>query len=261
MREDEIGGVPTPPVLKLVNIYKYFYGVTALAGINFEVNKNEIVGLIGDNGAGKSTLIKTIMGFHKPDIGEIYFNSKKIKDWSVHKARGLGIEAVYQERALAEQLNLWRNIFMGREITNNFGFIKIRELREHTENIMRKYMGFTSKAISPDSMVKTMSGGEKQGVAIARALYFQAEIVILDEPTTALSLSETGKVFNFIEGIKKEGKSAIMISHNIYHVYPVADRFVIIDRGRIMGEFKKAEITLDDLVEKLHKVADTGHLS
>lgn len=150
---------------------------------------------------------------------------------------------------------------MGREITKPGGLIDIQREREETERIMKELMGFTSSALSVDSEVRGLSGGEKQGVAIARALHFQADLIILDEPTTGLSLSETQKVLNFVEDIKRQGKSAIFITHNIYHVYPVADRIVILDRGRVVGEFQKAEVTLEELVDKLYLVAQTGSLN
>lgn len=252
---------PSEVLVKMVNIRKSFGHVEVLRGVDFEVGYNEIVGLLGDNGAGKSTLIKILTGVHQPDSGEIYWKGKKLVNYSVAKARELGIETVFQERALSEQHSLWRNIFMGREITNRWGFIDIRKQREEAERIIREYMGFTSSALSVDAIVGTMSGGEKQGVAIARALHFQADLIILDEPTTGLSLSETQKVLSFVEEIKKKGKSAIFITHNIYHVYPVADRIVILDRGRVVGEFMKAAISLEKLVEKLYLVARTGRLN
>lgn len=247
-------------LVKMVNIWKSFGHVEVLRGVNFAVKYNEIVGLLGDNGAGKSTLIKILTGVHHPDKGEIYWKGQKLVGYSVAKARDLGIETVFQERALSEQHTIWRNVFMGREITTPWGFIDIKKEREETERIMRQYMGFTSAALSVDSVVGTMSGGEKQGVAIARALHFQADLIILDEPTTGLSLSETQKVLSFVEEIKKNGKSAIFITHNIYHVYPVADRIVVLDRGRVVGEFEKATISLEKLVEKLYLVARTGKL-
>ncbi|MEN3186115.1 MAG: ATP-binding cassette domain-containing protein [Atribacterota bacterium] len=247
-------------LVKMVNIWKSFGHVEVLRGVNFAVQYNEIVGLLGDNGAGKSTLIKILTGVHQPDRGEIYWKGQKLLGYSVAKARELGIETVFQERALSEQHTIWRNVFMGREITTPWGFINIKKEREETERIMRQYMGFTSAALSVDSVVGTMSGGEKQGVAIARALHFQADLIILDEPTTGLSLSETQKVLGFVEEIKKNGKSAIFITHNIYHVYPVADRIVVLDRGRVVGEFEKAAISLEKLVEKLYLVARTGKL-
>ncbi len=247
-------------LVRMVNIWKSFGHVEVLRGVNFHVGYNEIVGLLGDNGAGKSTLIKILTGVHHPDRGEIYWKGEKLIGYSVARARDLGIETVFQERALSEQHTIWRNIFMGREITTSWGFIDVKKEREETERIMRQYMGFTSAALSVDSMVGTMSGGEKQGVAIARALHFQADLIILDEPTTGLSLSETQKVLGFVEEIKKNGKSAIFITHNIYHVYPVADRIVILDRGSIVGEFEKTAISLEKLVEKLYLVARTGRL-
>lgn len=249
-----------PPLIQLVGVHKHFGGITALENIDFEVGKNEVVGLIGDNGAGKSTMIKIIMGVYKADEGEVYFKGNKVTHWSVERARSLGVETVYQEKALGGKQTIWSNIFVGRELCGPVGFLKIKKAKEETNTIMRKYIGFTSKAVTPDSFVKTMSGGEQQGVAIARALFFDAELIILDEPTTALSLTETKKVLDFISGIKESGKSAIMISHTIYHLYPVSDRFVILDRGRIVGEFKKEEISLDELVEELQKVASTGHV-
>lgn len=248
-------------LVSMVDIKKSFGKVEVLKGVNFEVGNNEIVGLVGDNGAGKSTLIKILTGVHQPDGGEIYFKGEKITIHSVEKSRELGIETVYQERALSEQQTLWRNIFMGREITGNFGFLKIKDQRSETDRILKEQMGFTSKAITTDSVVKYLSGGEKQGVAIGRALYFNAELIILDEPTMGLSISETRKVLDFVANIKDQEKSAIFISHNIYYVYPVADRFVILDRGSVAGEFLKHEITQDELEEKMVTLAKTGKMS
>jgi len=245
----------------MANIKKSFGKVNVLKGINFHVGDNEIVGLVGDNGAGKSTLIKILTGVHRPDGGEIYFKGQRITIHSVEKSRELGIETVYQEQALSEQQTLWRNIFMGREIRTNLGFLKIDEQRRETERILREQMGFTSKAITTDSIVKSLSGGEKQGVAIGRALYFDADLIILDEPTMGLSLAETKKALDFVRNIKARGKSAIFISHNIYYVYPVADRFVILDRGMVAGEFLKKEITQDVLVEKMVLLAKTGKIT
>ncbi|MDI3542613.1 MAG: simple sugar transport system ATP-binding protein [Candidatus Atribacteria bacterium] len=252
---------PSEVLVKMSNICKSFGHVEVLRNVNFEIGYNEVVGLLGDNGAGKSTLIKTLTGVHHPDRGEIYWKGIKLEDYSVAKARDLGIETVFQERALCEQHTIWRNIFMGREIIKVGGFIDTQKEREETEKIMKELMGFTSSALSVDSEVRDLSGGEKQGVAIARALHFQADLIILDEPTTGLSLSETQKVLSFVEDIKRKGKSAIFITHNIYHVYPVADRIVILDRGRVVGEFEKSEISLEELVNKLYLVAQTGSLN
>lgn len=249
-------------LLRMLDISKSFGEVISLRNVNFEVGYGEVVGLVGDNGAGKSTLIKIITGYHQPDPGgEIYWKGKKVSHLSVARSRKLGVETVYQERALADQQNIWRNIFMGRELTNKYGFLDIRTMRSETENLMAQTMGFTSLAITPETTVKTMSGGERQGIAITRALYFQAELIILDEPTMGLSLSETRKVLNFVADIKNAGKSCIFIDHNIFHVYPVADRIVVLDRGHMAGEFNKGDVTLDELVDKLYLVAQTGRLN
>src|SRR5512146_3302687 len=161
-------------VIQLKNVSKTFGEVQALHDVNFEVGSNEIVGLLGDNGAGKSTLVKIITGYHQPDPGgEIYWEDQKVQHLSVAKARDLGIEVVYQERALADQQSLWRNIFMGRELSNRWGILDLNKMRNETQKLMQTAMGFTSAAVTPESTVKSFSGGERQGVAITRALYFK----------------------------------------------------------------------------------------
>ncbi|MCX6445197.1 MAG: ATP-binding cassette domain-containing protein [Actinobacteria bacterium] len=249
------------PVIQLKNVSKTFGEVRSLSEVNLEIYPGEIVGLLGDNGAGKSTLVKTIMGFHKPDEGgEIWFKGEKITDWSVAKARDLGIETIYQERALCELQPIWRNMFMGREIKNKFGRLDVKKMKSEATRLMSEHMGFTSTAVHPDNAVLTMSGGEKQGVAITRALYFDAELVILDEPTVGLSLSETKKTLDFVQNIKKSGRSAIFIDHNIFHIYPAVDRMIVLDRGKVAGNYKKSEITMDELIESMYRVARTGSI-
>ena len=247
-------------LLKLENIYKNFGNVEVLKDVNITINKGEVVALIGDNGAGKSTLIKVITGVHRPNSGNIIFKDKVVKIKSVAQSRKMGIEAVYQERALCDQQELYRNIFAGREITNAFGFLKIKEQRKEAERILRDYIGFTSKAITVDSTVMGLSGGEKQGVAFGRSLYFNSDLIVLDEPTMGLSIQETEKVLNFVRGLKDENKSAIFIDHNIIHVYGAADRFIILDRGEIVGEFHKDEITREDLVKKMIELHESGKI-
>ena len=249
------------PVIELRNVSKTFGEVRSLSGVNFSVFPGEIVGLLGDNGAGKSTLVKTVMGYHRPDAGgEIYFEGQRIEDWSVARARGLGIETVYQERALCEKQPIWRNMFMGREPVNRWGLLDVKKMRAEAARLMSQHMGFTSAAVHPENVVTTMSGGEKQGVAITRALYFDARLVILDEPTMGLSLTETRKTLDFVEGIKKAGKSAIFIDHNIFHVYPVVDRLYVLDRGKVAGVYSRSEITMDELIERLYRVARSGSM-
>jgi len=247
-------------MLEMRGVSKSFGEVQALRGVDFAVSPCEVVGLVGDNGAGKSTLIKIVTGYHQQDSGEVYFRGSKLEDLSVAKARQLGIETVYQERALANLQTLWRNIFMGRELTTRGGFLDVRRMKRETEKLMVGSMGFTSSAVAADSVVRTFSGGEKQGVAIVRALHFDAELIILDEPTMGLSLSETRKLLEFVGGIKAAGKACIFIDHNIFHVYSVADRVVVLDRGMVAGEFLTKEISLDQLVGKMYRVAQTGSL-
>jgi len=243
-------------ILRMKNISKSFGEVHSLMNVDFEINSNEVVGLLGDNGAGKSTLIKIMTGYYQPNnLGEIYWKGEKVK-LSVAKGRELGIETVYQERALSEQQTIWRNIFMGREISK-FGFLQTRKMKEETNRLMDD-MKFTGMSMTSNKIVGTMSGGERQGIAIARALYFQADLIILDEPTMGLSLSETQKVLDFVREIKANGKSCVFINHNIFHVYPIADRIMVLDRGVVAGEFSKGQLSLDELTERLYQVARTG---
>ena len=261
MAQSASPGAEAPPVMELRNVSKTFGEVRSLAGVDFQVNPREIVGLLGDNGAGKSTLIKVVMGYYAPDSGgEIYFHGRRVDSWSVAKARGLGIETVYQERALCEKQPIWRNMFMGRELRNRFGLLDVAAMRNECSRLMSERMGFTSTAVHPDNVVATMSGGEKQGVAITRALHFEAELVILDEPTMGLSLSETKKTLDFVRHIKEVGKSAIFIDHNIFNIYPVVDRLYVLDRGKVAGVFNRADITMDQLIERLYHVARTGSM-
>lgn len=247
-------------LVQMIDIHKFFGKIHALRGVNFNVGYNEVVALVGDNGAGKSTLIKILSGVYSWDKGKLYIRGKEInkREYSVQKARELGIEAVYQEQALAEKQCLWRNIFMGRELTTRLGFLRITEMKRETEKLMRKYIGFRSLAVTPDSTVSTLSGGERQGVAIARGLFFKADLIILDEPTMALSLSEVKKVMDFVKKIKEEKKSCIFITHNIHHVYGVADRFVILDRGKVVGEFEKEGTTIEKIIDKMVSAVARG---
>jgi simple sugar transport system ATP-binding protein len=248
------------PLLKLTGIYKRFGGVEVLKNVSLEIGPNEIVGLVGDNGAGKSTLIKLVTGVHLPTSGEIFFKGKRISIHSVKQSRKLGIETVYQERALADLQSLWRNTFVGRELCYPLGFLKVKRQKEEAQKLLREHMGYTSKAITVDTEVEYLSGGEKQGIAIGRALYFNADLIILDEPTVALSLTETKKVQDFVLDIKRRGHSAIYISHSIYQLYPVCDRFIILDRGQIAGTLSKGEVSMEELQEKMVHLVRTGTL-
>ena len=252
----------TPPAgtvrLELRGVSKSFGGVRVLSDISFTLRAGEVVGLLGDNGAGKSTLIKIMTGVHGPDSGEMLFDGQKVSGLTPQGARALGIETVFQERALAEQLSLWRNIFMGRPIANRLGFLDVGAMRKVTAELMGTSMGFTSEALTPETHVTGLSGGERQGLAIVRALHFEADVIILDEPTMGLSLKETDKLLYFVSGIRQANKSAIFIDHNIFHVYSVADRIVLLDRGRIAGDFPTSRYTLEELTGIMRELAESG---
>lgn len=248
-------------LLQLEHIFLSFGRIKVLEDISLEIKRGEIVALVGDNGAGKSSLIKVITGVHRPNSGRIVIKGEEVTLKTVKDSRKRGIETVYQERALADQQELWRNVFAGREILNSFGFMDVARQREETARLLRTRMGFTSRAITVDSEVGGLSGGEKQGVAIARALYFDADLIILDEPTMGLSLKETDKVLDFVRNIRGENKSAILIDHNILHVYAVADRFIVLDRGHIAAEFTKDQISRDQLVETMVSLHQTGQIA
>ena len=253
-----------PPIIALQNISKSFGNVYALDRVSLQVKAGEVVGLIGDNGAGKSTLIKILAGVYTPDSGSIRLKDQPVTNWNASRSRQSGIETVFQDRALAVQQTIVRNIFMGRETTGNsafllsrLGFIDHKGQYAEAKRLMRD-IGFTSEVFTPDSIVGTLSGGERQGVAIARALYFDAELIILDEPTTALSLIETEKVFSFVRNVRATGRSVVFIGHNIYHVFGIADRFVVLDRGKVVLECTKEDYqTPEELIGFMQQVAQS----
>ena len=237
-------------IIELKNVTKRFGGITALNKASLHVDQGEVVGLIGDNGAGKSTLIKTLVGVYGPDEGEIVIRGKKVFNWTALKARESGIETVFQDRALCPQQSIVWNIFMGKELRYPFGFIREKEQISEANRLIRE-IGFTSKLIDAESPVGNLSGGERQGVAIARAIYNNAELIILDEPTNALSLNETQKVFEFVNNVKKSNRSVLFIGHNIYHVYDISDRFVILDRGEVVHQLNKEDIGTPEELMKI----------
>ena len=249
--------------LRMVDVQKYFAGIHALRDINLDVGENEIVGLIGDNGAGKSTMVKILSGVFPPTSGDLYVAGRKLdlRAYSVKRAHEYGIETVYQDKSLGEKQGLWRNFFVGREITNRFGFIDVKKEKEIASQIMVNTIGFRGRGLTVDSRVNKLSGGERQGVAIGRAMHFEAQVIILDEPTVALSLKEVQKVLTFVHKIKEGGKACIYISHAMADVYEISDRFVVLDRGRIVASIPKADISLNALDEFLlqyaHGLKDT----
>ncbi len=232
------------PLVEMKDIHKWFGKVYALRGVDFHVNYNEIVGLVGDNGAGKSTLIKILSGFHTADRGEIYFEGKKVNIRTPKDAKNLGIETVYQEQALAPHVSIARNVFMGREPTKILGFLDRKKMEKDSLETIAK-LGL--KLRNPDTVVEALSGGQRQGVAIARVLYFKAKLVILDEPTIALSVKESQQVMEFIKQLKEEGISVIFITHNLYHAFQIAERFVVLSHGEKLTDVKREDTNIDDL--------------
>jgi simple sugar transport system ATP-binding protein len=231
-------------LLNMVGIHKWFGRVHALRGVDFEVKKGEVVGLVGDNGAGKSTLIKVASGYHRADEGHIYWEGQEVKIHSTKDARSLGVETVYQEQALAPHLSIARNIFMGREPSLGLGFMDRKTM--NTES-MEALAGMGLRLRSPDTPVATLSGGQRQGVAIARAIHFKAKLVILDEPTIALSIKEVHEVLEFVRGLKAKDIAVIFITHTLHHVYSVADRIVVVAQGKTLVDIPTRDTTVDDL--------------
>ena len=231
-------------MLKMVGIHKWFGKVHALQGIDFEVNKAEVVGLVGDNGAGKSTLIKVVSGYHRANRGKIFFEGQEVKINSTKDARALGLETVYQEQALAPHLSIARNIFMGREPSRAMGFIAKKVMDKESMGVLTS-IGLHLR--SPDIPVSTLSGGERQGVSIARAIHFEAKLVILDEPTIALSVKEVHEVLDFGRELKNKGIAVIFITHNLHHIFSIADRIVVIAHGKLLASIQTKETSVDDV--------------
>jgi simple sugar transport system ATP-binding protein len=238
-------------LVEMKNIKKNFGKVQALRGVDFNIGRREIVGLLGDNGAGKSTLIKILVGYEKADEGEIYFEGKKVFFNSPKEAREMGIETVYQDLALVNLLPIWRNFFLGRELVKG-AFLSIDEMKKITYEYLKEIGIFIR---SPEETVFFLSGGERQAIAIARAMYFGAKLLILDEPTAALSVGETKKVLEHVMRVKEKGVSVIFITHNIYHVYEVADRLVILEKGVKVGDFKKEDVTPQEIMGMIARAA------
>ena len=240
-------------VVRLEGVHKFFGAIHSLRAIDIAVGRNEIVGLIGDNGAGKSTLIKIMTGVLSPSAGRIFVRDVEIDlaEYSVRMAHELSIETVYQDKSLAEKQPLWRNFFAGRQITNRLGFIDIKKERTIAEEMLINSIGFRGAGISVDSTVSRLSGGERQGIAIGRAMHFNADLIVLDEPTVALGVSEVRKVLDFIRLIKRSGRASVYIEHNLAHVHEVADRLVILDRGAIVAEVSPQQMSVQELTEYL----------
>lgn len=234
-------------LVEMKNIWKSYGEVQALQGVNFDVRYNEIRGLVGDNGAGKSTLIKTLIGIEDFSSGEIYFEGKKLQNINANLARKIGIETIHQRGNALEHLSVFRNIFINREIKKKLFWIDIKKMVEESKKALRNIR----LQFDVFKNINELSGGERKGIAIARALYFKSKLIIMDEPTNDLSVTEAEKLIQISQKLKEEGISIIWISHNILDVYRVCDRIKLIDRGKDIADYEKEKITLDELREKI----------
>ena len=240
-------------ILELKGISKNFGAVKALQNVDFELFRNEILALVGDNGAGKSTLIKIITGVLKPDNGDIFFNGKRVQIDNVHNARDLGIETVFQDLVLAENIDIAGNIFISRELKkklfgNIISTLNDKLMWQEAKRIMHKLkIRFRSTKV----LVSDLSGGQRQAVAIGRAVYWNAKVLLMDEPTAALGVKEAAKVLELILQLKKEGLSIVIISHNLQQVFAVADRIVVLRGGKRVGSKVRSETSGDEIVKMI----------
>ncbi len=225
------------PLIRMVNVSKSYGRIQALADATFSVGEGEIVGLLGDNGAGKSTLIKVLSGAVPLTSGDIFVRGRKVQIRSTTDAIALGIETIYQDSALVAQLSIARNLFLGREPLKGPRFLNRMDhaAMESVARDLLKQVGI-SKDIPPGTAIGALSGGERQAVAIARAMHFDSDLIILDEPTNNLGVAETQGVLRFVRGARDSGHSCIFIAHNIHHVFQVVDRIVVMRRGRVVAE-------------------------
>jgi len=236
-------------LLEVRNLTKRFGGLVAVNNVSMEIKEGEVVGLLGDNGAGKSTLIKMVSGVHHPDEGQIFFKGKEVKIDSTRKALSIGIETLYQDLSLAENLNAYSNIFLGRE--------KLKKILKFINILDHDYMHEESKKVldrleieipSLRNRISVLSGGQRQAVAISRSIYWDAKLLIMDEPTAALGVAEQKKVLELVLKLKSQGIGIIIISHQLYDVFSVADRLVIMRRGEKVGERNIEETNPDEVV-------------
>ncbi|WP_227287381.1 MULTISPECIES: ATP-binding cassette domain-containing protein [Paracoccaceae] len=239
------------PIVEMKNIEKHFGSVIALNGVTVEVYPGECHCLLGDNGAGKSTFIKTMSGVHKPTRGEIFFEGKPMQFDDPRDAIAAGIATVYQDLAMIPLMSVSRNFFMGNEPLRRIGPIKLFD-HEHANRVTMdemKKMGINLRG--PDQAVGTLSGGERQTVAIARAVHFGAKVLILDEPTSALGVRQTANVLATVDKVRKKGIAVVFITHNVRHAMAVGDRFTVLNRGTTLGTAQRGQITPEELQDMM----------
>ncbi|HEV2107433.1 MAG TPA: ATP-binding cassette domain-containing protein [Thermomicrobiales bacterium] len=241
----------TAPLIEVVDISKYFGSVIALKDISMTVHAGEVMCLLGDNGAGKSTLIKVLSGVHPPSEGRYLVEGRTVRFASPREALAMGIATVYQDLAMIPLMSISRNFFLGSEPTKGWGPIKRFDI-EHADRVTREELAKMGIHLRDTAQpVGTLSGGERQSVAIARAVHFGAKVLILDEPTAALGVKEAGVVLRYIAQARARGLGVIFITHNVHHAYPIADRFTLLNRGRSYGTFSKADVSREEVVSMM----------
>ncbi|ASP34145.1 ATP-binding cassette domain-containing protein [Labrenzia sp. VG12] len=234
-------------LIELVDIEKHFGPVIALNGVTVSVKPGECHCLLGDNGAGKSTFIKTMSGVHKPTKGKILIEGKEVNFSSPRDAMNAGIATVYQDLAMIPLMSVTRNFWMGREPQKSFGPFKFFDFAKANEVTMSEMAKMGIHLRSPDQAVGTLSGGERQTVAISRAVYFGAKVLILDEPTSALGVRQTSNVLATVDKVRKKGIGVVFITHNVRHAMAVGDRFTVLNRGKTLGTATRGEIKAEEL--------------
>ena len=249
------------PILEVREISKFFGSVNALQGISLAVHAGQVTCVLGDNGAGKSTLIKILSGVFAQDRGEFRIDGKPVRFASPRDARANGISTVYQDLAMVPLMSIWRNFFLGSEPTKGWGPFRRFDVAKAKALTSTELGAMGIDVRDPDQNVGTLSGGERQSVAIARAIHFGARLLILDEPTSALGVKQAGVVLRRIAQARELGLGVIFITHNPHHAYPVGDRFVVLKRGRSLGDFAKSEIARDELVRLMAGGAELDELS
>ncbi|QPC86175.1 ATP-binding cassette domain-containing protein [Mesorhizobium sp. NBSH29] len=244
----EVSGKPPVPLLEARNVKKYFGAITALDGVSFHLNAGEALGVVGDNGAGKSTLMKILSGLYKPSEGQLLFEGKPVKFDSPRDARSAGIEMVYQDFALAGNMPIYENIYLGREPGRKFaGFTLIdRDLSRQMATDHLDKLKIHVKSI--DQLVENLSGGQRQAVAIARATAFDARVVIMDEPTAALAIKEVGKVLDLIRTLKEHGVAVIIISHRMDDIFYACDRVMALYQGTNFAESQLGDTNRNEVI-------------
>jgi simple sugar transport system ATP-binding protein len=238
----------TAHLLQADGLSKYYGNVVALKDVSVHVDAGEVTCLLGDNGAGKSTFIKILSGVHQPDEGRVLVDGEPVEFASPRDARAKGIATVYQDLAMVPLMSVWRNFFLGAEPRKGFGPVKWFDAARAKRIVRRELRGMGIDIRDPDQPVGTLSGGERQSVAIARAVYFGARVLILDEPTSALGVKQAGVVLKYVLQARDRGVAVIFITHNPHHAYPVGNRFVILNRGQSLGTFDKSQIDRQELV-------------